>query len=210
MPVAEAAYQEFQVNEGLVALPQSASFSADEITGEISAELRRSGEKTFSLKGRTTFARFLRKGKAVLSRLNESYAMYIEFTVEWQVDDSDRWLPTSATLNWYIAPGLWPAADSSRASVPDDHSDVLLIATCNLLQSGAASDRLFELRLGDFNLTTIGSQYFVSPIPFYITIRFSGDYACLPGEKVVEVLGRLNTVFAPWNSNPDVAAQVGS
>lgn len=206
----EGSTQEFEVSEDLFGAPQVGTVSADEIAGTVTASLRSGNAGMFSLQGRTKFSRFLRNRAPVPSKLNEEYRMYADFDVKWRVDDVDRWSAASAELAWYIAPVLSLSPSEARTAAAVNDSDVFLVATCDLLRSGVASNRYFDLRLGDFNLTPLGKHYFVSPVPFPIEVRFAGNYTCLPGGEVVEVLGEVRTAFPRWGATPASAPQLGA
>ena len=55
---------------------------------------------------------------------------------------------------------------------------------------------VFDFTFRDFELTADGDTYFVSPTPFYMSVRVDGDFDTVPLEGEQRVTGDVSAVFA--------------
>lgn len=110
----------------------------------------------------------------------------IDVYVDLAQDGSPKVLPTSAP-GAVTVPGT---ADALLASATLVNSTGLCPTgpSCGLITGGSASGD-FNLTFNPFNLTALGSSYFVQPVPFYMTVVLKGQFNsfapvpanCIPG-----------------------------
>ncbi|WP_218354290.1 flocculation-associated PEP-CTERM protein PepA [Alteromonas lipotrueiana] len=90
------------------------------------------------------------------------------------------------------------ANDVASLDLSNTADDMLLGSSENLAQNVGllyGFGGVFDFMFRDFELTADGDTYFVSPTPFYMSVRVDGDFDTIPLEGEQTVTGDVSAVF---------------
>ncbi|QPG06429.1 flocculation-associated PEP-CTERM protein PepA [Salinimonas marina] len=90
------------------------------------------------------------------------------------------------------------ANDVATLDLANTSDDMLLGSSDNLAQNVGllyGFGGVFDFMFRDFELTAQGDTYFVSPTPFYMSVRVDGDFDTIPLEGQQQVTGDVSAVF---------------
>ena len=91
------------------------------------------------------------------------------------------------------------ANDVATLDLANTSDDKLLGSSDNLAENVGllyGFGGVFDFMFRDFELTADGDTYFVSPTPFYMSVRVDGDFDTVPLEGEQRVTGDVSAVFA--------------
>jgi hypothetical protein len=209
-PASAVVLQDFTVDESSVG-GLGGTFVADKINGAYS-EVVTFGPGTFSTTAYGDFGQYLSNDGTVNVtpiQLNNSYGMYALFNGAGTFAALGGGLTgftfNSASFNLYIDPDLNTTkalpGSSPGAVTLGNAGDDYLIGSASAISAGtgvlvAGVGGFFDLVFEDFALTNPdGTDYFVSPDPFYITVNVDGDFDSflVAGTQVIN--GDFSAVF---------------
>lgn len=210
VPAGAVVLQDFTVDEASVE-GNGGTFVADKINGAYS-EVVTFGAGTFNTVAYGDFGQYFSNDGTVNVtpiQLNNTYGMYALFdgagTFAGIPLVGTGFTFTSASFNLYIdpdlnttkaLPGTAPGA-VARGSFADDY----LIGSATTISSGtgilvAGVGGFFDLVFEDFTLTNPdGTDYFISPSPFYIRVNVDGDFDTFLVEGTQIINGDYSAVF---------------
>ena len=90
------------------------------------------------------------------------------------------------------------ANDVATLDLANTTDDMLLGSSDNLAQNVGllyGFGGVFDFMFRDFELTADGDTYFVSPTPFYMSVRVDGDFDSIPLEGDQLITGDVSAVF---------------
>ncbi len=215
-------FQEFTVDEGSVPGNASGTIVADKINGAYSETISFDGMGGFAASAFGNFSQFLENDGVdpVTSQLPGSYALYALFGATGTVAGGPAiftFTGSAAAFSLFIDPDddttlTLPALGTGAVTVTDPGGDDYMIASASDLSSGqgilvAGVGGFFDLIFEDFALTSPeGTDYFVSPSPFYLRVNVDGDFDSFSVTGTQTVTGDLSAVFIP---EPGTLALVG-
>lgn len=211
-PASAVVLEDFVVDESSVE-GLGGSFTADKINGAYS-EVVTFGAGTFDTVAYGDFGQFLKDDGATNVtpiQLNNSYGLYALFdgagTFAPLAPDVTEFTFTSASFSLYIDPDLdttkaLPGSAPGAVTLGNDGDDYL-IASSMTISSGtgllvAGTGGFFDLVFTDFTLEDPdGTDYFVSPDPFYIRVNVDGDFDSFVVAGTQNINGDFSAVFIP-------------
>jgi hypothetical protein len=216
VPAGAVVLQDFTVDESSVE-GAGGTFVADKINGAYS-EVVTFGAGTFNTVAYGDFGQYLSTDGTVNVtpiQLNNTYGMYALFNgagtftgINTDLDPDPELFQftfTSSNFNLYIDPDL----NTSKAlpgSAPGavtlgSAGDDYLIGSASVISSGtgllvAGVGGFFDLMFEDFTLTNPeGTDYFISPDPFYIRVNVDGDFDSFIVAGTQNINGDFSAVF---------------
>jgi hypothetical protein len=208
--------EDFTVDESSVE-GLGGTFTADKINGAYN-EIVTFGAGTFSTAAYGDFGQYLSNDGAVNVtpiQLNNTYGMYAVFngagTFAPVTATITQFTFTSADFQLFIDPDLNTTktlpGSAPGAVVLGNAGDDYLIASSMTISSGsgilvAGVGGFFDLVFTDFALEDPdGTDYFISPDPFYIRVNVDGDFDSFIVAGNQEIRGDLSAVFVPEPSS---------
>jgi len=105
----------------------------------------------------------------------------------------------SGSFSLYLDANQDTTADvASPSDLSNTTDDMLLGSSDNLAQNVGllyGFGGVFDFMFRDFELTADGDTYFVSPTPFYMSVRVDGDFDSIPLEGDQLITGDVSAVF---------------
>lgn len=212
-PASAVVLEDFVVDESSVEGLGDGPFTADKINGSYS-EVATFGAGTFANVAYGDFGQFLSdEGTITVTpiELNQSYGLYALFdgagTFAPLGGDLTGFTFTSASFSLFIDPNLdtdktLPGSAPGAVVLGDDGDDYL-IASSTTISGGsgvlvAGVGGFFDLVFTDFTLEDPeGTDYFVSPDPFYIRVNVDGDFDTFVPAGNQTINGDFSAVFIP-------------
>ena len=212
-------FADFTVNPDVLAAPSDGgTFNADRIVGGYAETFTVTGLDTFTTDAYYEVGQFFinSEGSASevipgITREGVDYQLYAVFTSDGTFAPNDDggfdFIGTSGDLTVYAdfdldtsltLPADAALGDVSRGNTDDDE----VIATATLVpiisEGHTTSDSDsgdFSLVFSPFELTLLGSQYFVGPVPFYMTLLLEGQFNSFVVEGSQSITGSADASF---------------
>ena len=180
---ASADFVEFTVDEGNGSL-----VTADKINGGYVERITFDGAGNFSASAFATFGQFFLGSNSLNTGLNNTYSLYATFdasgtagsegNVEYFSGDSGSFQLYLDTNNDTML-----SDNEDVNSIVGNGEDILLGSSSALGENLGTSSTVqgqtvtaFDFNFLDFDLTDEGDQYFISPMPFSVTVKVNGDF----------------------------------
>ncbi|WP_218352582.1 flocculation-associated PEP-CTERM protein PepA [Alteromonas lipotrueiana] len=139
------------------------------------------------------------------SVIGANYNLYATFTATGTVmtpgvmGSNSSLSAESGSFSLFLDPNKDTTADvNSPSDLSMTSDDMLLGSSSNLAQNVGllyGFGGVFDFMFRDFELTADGDTYFVSPTPFYMSVRVDGDFDTIPLEGEQLVTGDVSAVF---------------
>ncbi|WP_218352583.1 flocculation-associated PEP-CTERM protein PepA [Alteromonas lipotrueiana] len=139
------------------------------------------------------------------SVIGANYSLYATFTATGTVmtpgaqGANSSLSAQSGSFSLFLDPNQDTTADvNSPSDLSMTSDDMLLGSSSNLAQNVGllyGFGGVFDFMFRDFELTADGDTYFVSPTPFYMSVRVDGDFDTIPLEGEQLVTGDVSAVF---------------
>ena len=212
-------FADFTVNPDVLAAPSDGgTFDADRIVGGYAETFTVTGLNTFTTDAYYEVGQFFinSEGSASeiipgITREGVDYQLYAVFTSDGtfapNADGGFDFIGTSGDLTVYAdfdlntgltLPGDASTGDVTRSNTGDDQ----VIATATLVpiisEGHTTSDPDsgdFSLVFSPFELTLLGSQYFIGPVPFYMTLLLEGQFNSFVVEGTQSITGSADASF---------------
>ncbi len=207
---ANAAFEDFTVDETSNGLGGAGTVSADKVNGGYSEVISFDGLGNFATQAVADFGQFFSNEGGTLesSDLNNTYAMYALFSATGTVNNPGVGLTgfngTSGGFDLYLDPNqdttkTLGATGASATTLGANIDDILIASTANLfsgtgiLVGGVGG--FFDLVFDDLVLSAAGSNYFTSPVPFYVRTNVDGDFDNFAPVGTSTLTGDVSFVF---------------
>jgi len=206
---ANAAFEDFTVDETSNGLGGSGTVNADKINGGYAEVISFDGLGNFGTQAVADFGQFFSNEGSLLesSDLNTTYALYALFDAAGTVGVAGPGITsfdaTSGSFTLFLDPNQDTTktlgADASIATLLGANGDDIEIASSStLLNAGGlltSFGGFFDLVFDNFTLTAAGSNYFASPDPFYIRTNVDGDFDTFTVAGNQSISGDVSAVF---------------
>ncbi|QJR82898.1 flocculation-associated PEP-CTERM protein PepA [Alteromonas pelagimontana] len=180
---------------------------ADKINGGFVETIEFDGTGGFSAMAFATFTQFFSQDGTTTvtnSELGSSYVIYAMFEAEGTVESATlNGQPASILTGNSGAFTLYVDVDANTTansdySLNDSGDDIELGSSMTLGENigyQVGPNGLFDFTFSDFDLTEAGSNYFVSPNPFYMTVNLNGDFDTFETANIQTTTGDVSAVF---------------
>ncbi|QJR81993.1 flocculation-associated PEP-CTERM protein PepA [Alteromonas pelagimontana] len=184
--------------------------TADKFNGGYVETISFDGAGGFSATAFATFTQlFANDGTSNIpaSTLGSSYVLYALFEATGTIEtttfagkDSSVLTGTSGQFTLYLDANADTTASPEADYALNNSGDDLVLSTSATLADNIAyqigENGLFDFTFIDFSLTADGEAYFVSPNPFYMTVRTNGDFDSFATAATQITTGDVSAVFS--------------
>lgn len=184
---ASADFVDFTVDEGYAAANGSA-VTADKINGGYVERITFDGNGNFEADAFATFGQFFLGSNSLNSGLNNTYSLYATFDASGTAGSEgnvEYFSGNSGSFQLYLDTNndTMLSDDEDVNSIVGNGEDILLGSSSALGENLGTSSTVqgqtvtaFDFNFLDFDLTDEGDQYFISPMPFSVTVKVNGDF----------------------------------